>query len=147
MDPVSCRPLAAPPFVAVLAEASWAQGLAPLVVCVLLVLFFSFLASMVEAAFLALPSTRAKTMEESDNVMERCAARLRLDFAKPLATMVVLNNATNIAGSMLAGYFAEDYFESQGMGPGTKTGMTLFTVALTLIVIIAGELIPKTIGE
>src|SRR5262245_4105708 len=147
MDPESCSPVAAPAFQPLLAEATWAQGLLPLLVCVLLVVAFSFLAAMVEAAFLALPTTRAKALEGSDNAMERCAGRLRLDFAKPLATMVVLNNATNIAGSMLAGYFAEDYFEFQGMGAATKTGMTLFTVALTLVVIIAGEIIPKTIGE
>jgi CBS domain containing-hemolysin-like protein len=147
MDPVSCSPLAALHFLPLLAEATVVQGLLPLIVCVILVVVFSFLAAMAEAAFLALPTTRAKAMEESDNALERCAGRLRLDFAKPLATMVVLNNATNISGSMLAGYFAEDYFESRGMGAGVRTGMTLFTVALTLIVIIAGEIIPKTIGE
>jgi CBS domain containing-hemolysin-like protein len=114
---------------------------------VTLVLVFAFLAAMVEAAFLALPTTRAKAMEESENVMERCAGRLRLDFAKPLATMVVINNGTNIAGSMLAGYFAENYFESLGMTAGLRTAMTVFTAALTLVVIILGEIIPKTIGE
>src|SRR5262245_55121166 len=147
MDPVSCSPVAAPAFVPLLAEATVVQGLLPLVVCVLLVVALSFLAAMVEAAFLALPTTRAKAMEGSDNVLERCAGRLRLDFAKPLATMVVVNNATNIAGSMLAGYFAEDYFESRGLGTGVKTGMTLFTISLTLVVIIAAESVPKTIGE
>jgi len=147
MDPVSCSPLAAPHFLPLLAEATWVEGLPPLVVCVTLVLVFAFLAAMVEAAFLALPTTRAKAMEESENVMERCAGRLRLDFAKPLATMVVINNGTNIAGSMLAGYFAENYFESLGMTAGLRTAMTVFTAALTLVVIILGEIIPKTIGE
>jgi CBS domain containing-hemolysin-like protein len=144
---VSCSPLAAPVFLPLLAEATWVQGLAPVVVCVILVLVFSFLAAMVEAAYLALPTTRAKAMEESENVLERCAGRLRMDFAKPLATMVVINNATNIAGSMLAGYFAENYFEGLGMTAGMRTAMTVFTAALTLVVIILGEIIPKTIGE
>lgn len=136
-----------PSFPIFLAETNWAQGLAPLVVCVLLVLVFSFLAAMVEAAFLALPTTRAKSMEDSDNALERRAGRLRLDFAKPLATMVIVNNATNIAGSMLAGYFADDYFQGLGMQAAHRTAMTVFTVALTLVVVIACEIIPKTIGE
>jgi CBS domain containing-hemolysin-like protein len=86
-------------------------------------------------------------MESSENAMERRAARIRLDFAKPLAAMVVCNNATNIAGSMLAGFFADDYFAGLGMTTSLHTALTLFTVALTLVVIIFGEIVPKTIGE
>jgi len=129
------------------AQTTWASGLAPLVACLVFVLVFSFLAALVEAAYLALPTTRAKTMSESDHVLERLAGELRLDFAKPLATMVIVNNASNIAGSMFAGYFAEDYFETLGMGAGVRTAMTLFTIVLTLVVIIACEIVPKTIGE
>jgi CBS domain containing-hemolysin-like protein len=148
MDPSGSNSLPALPFLPLLAETNWAQGLAPLAICVLLVLVLSFLAAMVEAAFLALSTTKAAAMQESTNALERRAGRIRIDFARPLATMVILNNATNIAGSMLAGYFAEDYFEqSLQMGPALRTAMTLFTIALTLVVIIAGEIIPKTIGE
>jgi putative hemolysin len=143
----SMDPSTPTPFLPLLAETNWAQGLAPLLVCVILVVATSFLAAMVEAAYLALPTTRAAAMKESENAMERLAGNLRLEFAKPLATMVIMNNATNIAGSMLAGYFAEDYFDALGMGPAQKTAMALFTVGLTLVIIIAGEIIPKTIGE
>jgi putative hemolysin len=137
-----------PAFPSLLAvEPTWIQSLAPLIACLVFVLVFSFLAALVEAAYLALPTTRAKAMSESDNAMERRAGRLRLDFAKPLATMVIVNNASNIAGSMFAGYFAEDYFEHVGVGPGLRTAMALFTAALTLVVVIACEIVPKTIGE
>ena len=149
MDSTSCSFFAPLRLFPLLAETNWTQGLAPLAVCILLVLVFSFLAAMVEAAYMALPTTRANAMEESENAMERRAAKIRLDFSKPLATMVILNNATNISGSMLAGYFAQDYFEtSLGMAPGPlTTAMTIFTIVLTLVVIIACEIIPKTIGE
>src|SRR4051794_2364712 len=102
MDPTSWNTLRALPFRPLLGETNWGHGLPALVVCVVLVLAFSFLAAMVEAAYLALPTARAKGLEESDNAMERMAAKLRLEFAKPLAAMVICNNATNIAGSMLA---------------------------------------------
>jgi CBS domain containing-hemolysin-like protein len=128
-------------------ETTWIRSLTPLVACLIFVLVFSFLAALVEAAFLALPTTRAKAMAESDNAMERRAGEIRLDFAKPLAAMVIVNNASNIAGSMFAGYFAEDYFEYIGMGAGLRTAMTVFTIALTLVVVIACEIVPKTIGE
>src|SRR4051794_33630674 len=107
MDPTSRGALGATSFLPLLGATNWAQGLAPLVVCVVLVLAFSFGAAMVEAAYLALPTARAAALQTSDNAMERSAARIRLDFAKPLAAMVVCNNATNIAGSMLAGFFAK----------------------------------------
>jgi CBS domain containing-hemolysin-like protein len=136
------------PSLPLLAEANWTQGLAPLAVCIVLVMVFAFLAAMVEAAYLALSTTKASAMAESENAMERRAGRIRLDFAKPLATMVILNNATNIAGSMLAGYYADDYFhDSLGMEAGARTAMTVFTIVLTIVVIIGGEIIPKTIGE
>ena len=147
MDLESWSPVSAPAFSPILAEVGWADGLASLLVCLILVLVFAFLAAMVEAAFLALPTTRAKAMQESDNALERRAGDLRIDFAKPLATMVVLNNITNITGSMLAGYFAQSYFEGLGMTTGLRTAMTVFTASLTLVVIIVGEIIPKTIGE
>jgi magnesium and cobalt exporter, CNNM family len=143
MDPASTSSPTGP--AALLAEAVWTQGLTPVLLCVLLVLTTSFLAAMAEAAFLALSTTKAKSMEESENPMERLAGKLRLDFAKPLASMVVVNNA-HIAGSTLAGYFAKSYFAGLGVG-SVDTALGLFTAALTLLVIVWGEIVPKTIGE
>jgi CBS domain containing-hemolysin-like protein len=134
-----------PPLLA--AEATWVAGLTPLLACLAFVLVCAFLASLIESAFLALPTTRAKAMAESSNAMERRAGKLRLDFAKPLATLVVVNNTANISGSMFAGYFAENYFENLGLGDGVRTAMAVFTGALTLVIIIACEIVPKTIGE
>jgi CBS domain containing-hemolysin-like protein len=147
MEPSSCSSTGAPHLLPLLAEAQWTQGLGSLAVCILVVIVLAFLASLVEAAFLALSTVKASAMLESENVLERRAAKLRLDFARPLATMVIVSNATNIAGSMLAGLYAEDYFAELGMGQGVRTAMTVFTILLTISVIILGELVPKTIGE
>jgi CBS domain containing-hemolysin-like protein len=146
MDLTTWSHLRAAPLFPLLAETTWAEGLAPVVVCVVAVLASSFFAAMAEAAFLALSTTKAKAMEESDLPMERLAGRLRLDFAKPLAAMVVLNNA-HIAGSTMAGYYAKNYFAGHGVGPDIDTAMGVFTAVLTLVVIIWGEIVPKTIGE
>lgn len=145
MDPTDWSQPRAVPFLPLLAEANWAQGLAPLLVCILVVLAISFLAALVEAAFMSLPTSRAKTWEESPNAMERMAGKLRIDFAKPLATMVVVNKTGDIAGSFVVGYFATNYIE--GLGIQVQPTFTVFTAALTLIVIIGGEIVPKTIGE
>jgi putative hemolysin len=147
MDPTGgCTSSFPFPLLLAQAETHWGQGLAPVLVCVVLVLMSSFLAAMCEAAYLALSTTRAKAMEQSDNANERLAGKMRLDFAKPLAAMVVVNNA-HIAGSTLAGYYAKHYFEDQGVADGVDTAMGVFTAVLTLVVIIWGEIVPKTIGE
>jgi CBS domain containing-hemolysin-like protein len=145
MDPESSTSFPAPRFVPLLAEAQWAEGLAPLLVCVLIVLAVSFFAALVESAFLSFGTTKAKAWEESPNAAERMAAHLRLQFAKPLATIVVVNKTGDIAGSFVVGYFATRYIS--GLGIAVETTFTVFTAALTLLVIIGGEIIPKTIGE
>src|SRR5882672_6244271 len=102
MEPSSAFSPSAPSFLPLLAEVNWTQGLAPLAICILIVLVFSFLAALVEAPFFALSTTKATMMLESENVTERRDAKTLLDFPKPLATMVILNVATNVAGSILA---------------------------------------------
>jgi len=135
-----------PAFPSLLAvEPTWGSGLTPLVVCILVVLVVSFLAAMVEAAFMSLPTSRAKAWEESPNALERMAGKLRIEFARPLATMVVVNKTGDIAGSFVVGYYATNYIE--GLGVAAQPTFAVFTAALTLIVIICGEIVPKTIGE
>ncbi len=148
MDPTYWyQPRALPlfPLLAEVTDTNWAEGLAPLLTCIVVVLVVSFLAAVVEAAFMSLPTSLAKTWEESPNAMERMAGKLRTDFAKPLATMVVVNKTGDIGGSFVVGYFATNYIES--LGVAVQPTFTVFTAALTLLVIIGGEIVPKTIGE
>jgi CBS domain containing-hemolysin-like protein len=130
-----------------LAVTDWTQGLAPLLICVVVVLALSFLSSMVEAAFVSLPPTRAKAMEESLHPMERLAGRMRSEFVRGIAALVVLDNATDIAGSMFIGFVAQEYFEGLGLAESMSTAMAVFTAALTIVVIVVSKIVPKAIGE
>jgi CBS domain containing-hemolysin-like protein len=121
-------------------------GLVPTLIAAFLMLVMSALASMTEAAFLSLSTMKAHAMAESMNRLDRLAGFMRLNFSKPLATIVVVNNIANIAGSGLTGMFFNDwvalhYEDHIAIASGVFFGV------LTLIVILAGEIVPKTYGE
>jgi CBS domain containing-hemolysin-like protein len=121
-------------------------SLVAVLVAALFMLVGSALASMTEAAFLSLSMARAHTMVESDHRMDRIAGKMRLDFAKPLATIVVVNNIANIAGSGLTGMFFKEWVE-QTYSESAAVASGVFFSLLTLVVILWGEIVPKTIGE
>ena len=143
----STVPAATPAFLFLLAQAPGGSvSVAPSMVAAVFMVVASALASMTEAAFLSLSMARAHTLADSENRLDRGAGRMRLDFARPLATIVVINNIANIAGSGLTGMFFNDwvafhYPEWMAIVSGVFFG------ALTLVVILWGEIVPKTIGE
>jgi len=130
----------------VLAAEGLSGGLLPLVLCTLGLLSISFLVSMTEAAYLTLSRMRAEALaEEGKTPAERMAGRLRLDFARPLATLVIFNNISNSGGPILAAGLAHDWARAEGLDEATVVGV--YGAILVLLVILFGEIVPKTIGE
>jgi len=56
-----------------------------------------------------------------------------------VATIVILNNAVNIMGSIFVGQYVSKYFGIEWLG--------IFSAVLTFGIIVLAEIIPKTIGE
>ncbi|MCG3133429.1 MAG: hypothetical protein HMLKMBBP_00597 [Planctomycetes bacterium] len=121
------------------------DGIAPVILTGLALLGVSFCASLTEAAFLALPKIRAQAWAESDKATERLASRIRMHFAEPIATIVVVNNLSNTAGPFLVGHYASEYAVLHGWPDPTVTGIV--AASLTLLVILFGEVLPKTLGD
>ncbi len=148
-DPLGCCTNPALHLLAANTNPSVAGAVDPSVLGVLLaaafVVVFSALASMTEAAFLSLSYLKAEEMLESSSKAERLAGRLRLRFTEPLSTIVVINNIANVAGSSLVGLLASNFFKAQGWPE--QTAAAIFFSALTMIVIVFGEIVPKTLGE
>ena len=68
---------------------------------------------------------------------------LRQRLGRTLAVLVIANNMFNIFGSIMVGGFAAAVFARHGIsGPA----LPLFSVALTVLVILLGEILPKAIG-
>lgn len=110
----------------------------------LLVLLFSVLSasafcSMAEAAILSLPFVRAKSLVEQGRINSKDLFYLKENIEITLATIVILNNCINIIGSIFIGEYVVLLFGQQWLG---------FSAAvITFLIIILGEIIPKTIGE
>ena len=108
------------------------------------ILFFSIIltsgiCSMAEASILSLPLVRARILHE-----EKCRNSKDLLFIKEhitdtIASIVIVNNAINIVGSIFVGQQVAVRFGNQWLGAASTI--------LTFSIIVISEIIPKTIGE
>ena len=108
-----------------------------LIVLVVLVLLSGFFSSA-ETAFMTVNRVKMKTrMDEGD---KRAALVLKIceDTQKMLSAILIGNNIVNLSASALMTVFVTDLWGSFAVGFGTGV--------LTLIVLIAGEILPKTIA-
>lgn len=103
------------------------------------VLVASALCSGSEAALFSLPLVRARQFAEEGRAGAKALALIREDLTRPIATLVVLNNVANIVGSIGVGQLAARVLGSDFLG--------LFSAILTLLIIMFGEIVPKTLGE
>jgi len=110
-----------------------------LLLTILAVLIVSGLCSGAEAALFSVPLLRVREMARSQKHAAKALLKIREKMNRPITTIVILNNIANIGGSILIGSLAATVLESRMIGT--------FSGALTLLVIICSEIIPKTIGE
>jgi len=104
-----------------------------------IVLLSSALCSGTEAALFSTPMIKVRQMAESKKRGAVALLKIREQMSRPIAMIVIMNNIANIVGSMVIGVLAAEAFGSQWMG--------VFSAALTFLVIIFAEIIPKTVGE
>jgi CBS domain containing-hemolysin-like protein len=103
------------------------------------VLFGSGLCSMVEAAILSLSLVRARILFDQKRKGSKDLLFVKENINASIATIVILNNAINIIGAIFVGRQALRLFGSQWLG--------VSSAALTFLIIVVSEVIPKTIGE
>ena len=110
-----------------------------LIFLVAFVVVLSFLFSMVEAALFSVPLTRAKLLEEKGVFGAKAFLAIKEHPSRTIASLVLLNNINNTAGSIFIGYLATQVFGNSALG--------IVSAIVTVLIIIFGEIIPKTIGE
>lgn len=106
------------------------------IVLLLIVVGISALFSMAETAMMALSRGKVRNLAEAG---EKRASRLEKLIQEPnrlLGTVLVGNNLANILASSVATALAIFYFGSQGV--------TVATVVMTLFILLAAEITPKT---
>ena len=106
-----------------------------MVVCLILSSFFS----ATETAFAAMNTTKLKTLAEKGNKNAALVCRLDEQYDKLISTVLIGNNIVNIAmasvGTLL---FTMKYGDM---------GATLSTIVVTIVVLIFGEISPKSIAN
>jgi CBS domain containing-hemolysin-like protein len=116
-----------------------------LALLVLVVLMGSALCSGVEASLLTVNPVRVHELAARPQPLRgaRRLEKLRQRLGRTLAVLVIANNGFNIFGSLMLGSYATRVFEQQGV---TGIALPLFSVGLTVLVILLGEILPKAIG-
>ena len=110
---------------------SW--RLVAFLVCLALSAFFS----SAESAFISLPKLRIRYLVESGVKGAERLARVAEKPEKLLATVLLGNNLVNIAAATLGTIMAVAIF-------GLPWGPVIATVGVTLLILVFGEVIPKT---
>lgn len=112
-----------------------------LVVMVILVIFSAFFSSA-ETAFSSLNRVKLKAMENTDGKKIEKTLSLADDYDGVLSTLLIGNNLVNIASTSIATLFFTGI-----LGDNSDLGATVSTIVMTVVVLIFGEVTPKTIAK
>ena len=117
-----------------------------LLLLVLVVLLGSALCSGVEAALLTVSPIRVHELAARDRPVAgaRRLAQLRKRLGRTLSALVIANNGFNIFGSLMLGGYAAWVFEQRNI---SGAALPVFSVGLTVLVILLGEILPKALGS
>ncbi|MBQ6677738.1 MAG: HlyC/CorC family transporter [Clostridia bacterium] len=111
-----------------------------IIVMALLILMSSYF-SATETAFSSLNKARLKALAEKGNKRAGSTLALSEKYDRLLSTILVGNNAVNIALTAIATVFFIKILSSE------VTGTTVATVVVTALVLIFGEISPKTLAK
>lgn len=110
-----------------------------LTVLILAVLVGSAFFSGLEAALFSVSVGRARVLAEQQISGAKALVRIKEKMNGPIVVIVIFNNIINIAGSIFIGAVAANVFGSAWLG--------VVSAILIVLIIVFGEIIPKTIGE
>ena len=110
-------------------------SIAAMLICVILSGYFS----ATETAFSSVNKTRLKAMAEKGDKRAEQALRLAEDYDKLISTILIGNNVVNIALASIGTLFF--------VGLLGDNGATVSTAVITVVVLIFGEITPKSIAK
>ena len=112
-----------------------------LILLIIIILIGSACCSGVEAAFLAVNSIRI--LELASKQKPKSSAnqllKLRKHLGRTLTVITITNNGFNIIGSLILGVYGALIINS-------SFGLSLFSIAFYVLVVLVGEVLPKALG-
>lgn len=110
-----------------------------LILLALAVVIGSGLFSGIEAALFSVPHSRVLLLKEQNKKGADALANIKSNPQKAIIVIVIANNIVNIVGSIFVGVVATNVLGDATIG--------IVSAVLTFLIIIFGEILPKTIGE
>lgn len=104
-------------------------------------IFFSFLCSILEAVLLTVTPTFINLKKKEGKNYALALEALKKDVDRPLIAILTLNTIAHTVGAILVGKEAEQLY-----GDGESYGVFIVSAVMTLLILVASEIIPKTIG-
>lgn len=118
-------------------------------------IFFSFLCSILEAVLLSITPTYLNLRKKEGKAFAFTLEDLKRDVDQPLIAILTLNTIAHTVGAILVGVQAKAvYTEYYGQQTHTLLGfrftedlmVAVVSTLMTLLILVASEIIPKTIG-
>jgi putative hemolysin len=107
-------------------------------ITLIFLLIMSAFFSSAETALFSISRTKARHLAKSESKTHKLIQRLKQDQHKLLTTILIGNNIVNVGASALATYVTINLFPNYAVG--------LATGIMTLLILIFGEVIPKSIA-
>lgn len=104
-----------------------------------IILLGSAILAAIEAALFSISLSKVKVLADKKKKGAASLNQIKENMQKPITVLVVFTNIFNIAGSMIIGVLAAEKWGSAGIG--------IFSAVFTFVLIIFGEIIPKSLGE
>lgn len=111
------------------------------IIIIAICLLFSAYFSATETAFSSMNKTRMKTLAEKGNKKAILACKLSDHYDKLISTILIGNNIVNIGASSLGTLLFVELLQNP------DTGATVSTIVITLVVLIFGEITPKSVAK
>ncbi|KAB8151462.1 DUF21 domain-containing protein [Kordia sp. TARA_039_SRF] len=112
-----------------------------LVIYAVLSIFFSFLCSILEAVLLSVTPTFVNIKSKEGKPYADNLKALKQDVDKPLIAILTLNTIAHTVGAIMVGTEAKKLY-----GDEDSYGVFIISVVMTILILVASEIIPKTIG-
>ncbi len=103
-------------------------------------IFLSAFFSSAETAFSSVNKIRLKNFVELGKRGSKKALHITENFDNALSTILIGNNIVNIAAASISAKLATDLF-------GGNTGLIISTIVMTILILIFGEILPKSLAK
>lgn len=111
-----------------------------LILYALLSIVFSFICSILEAVLLSVTPTFVNLKKKEGKAYANHLEELKQDVDKPLIAILTLNTVAHTVGAIMVGSEAKNVFGDEG------NGVFIVSAIMTILILVASEIIPKTIG-